>query len=188
MTSRFLDVRDHRRTRDAGRTHRAPGSDCGSCRWKTRQPTRRSSSARWSGLGFDVEADRAENAAQMRAALASTTFDVIISDYLLPQFDAPGGAARPPRHRRRHPVHRGLGHDRRGRRGAHDARGRARLHPQRQPHASSAGRSRAKSRKRRRDEPGRPPNPRCARARSGWRWPSTPRSSARSTSIRRRVS
>ncbi len=40
--------------------------------------------------GFDVVADRAENAAQMRAALASTPFDVIISDYLLPQFDAPG--------------------------------------------------------------------------------------------------
>jgi PAS domain S-box-containing protein len=40
--------------------------------------------------GFEVRADRAENAAQMRAALGSTTFDVIISDYLLPQFDAPG--------------------------------------------------------------------------------------------------
>jgi PAS domain S-box-containing protein len=39
--------------------------------------------------GFDVDADRAENAAQMRAALGSKTFDVIISDYLLPQFDAP---------------------------------------------------------------------------------------------------
>jgi PAS domain S-box-containing protein len=39
--------------------------------------------------GFDVEATRADCAADMRAALASHTFDVIISDYLLPQFDAP---------------------------------------------------------------------------------------------------
>jgi PAS domain S-box-containing protein len=39
--------------------------------------------------GFAVEAERADNAAHMRAALASRTFDVIISDYLLPQFDAP---------------------------------------------------------------------------------------------------
>jgi PAS domain S-box-containing protein len=39
--------------------------------------------------GFQVEAERADNAAQMRTALTSQTFDVIISDYLLPQFDAP---------------------------------------------------------------------------------------------------
>jgi PAS domain S-box-containing protein len=39
--------------------------------------------------GFEVEATRADSAAEMRAALASHTFDVIISDYLLPQFDAP---------------------------------------------------------------------------------------------------
>jgi PAS domain S-box-containing protein len=39
--------------------------------------------------GFDVEAVRTESAAQMREALSASTFDIIISDYLLPQFDAP---------------------------------------------------------------------------------------------------
>ena len=39
--------------------------------------------------GFDVHAVRVDNAAGMRAALASEMFDVVISDYLLPQFDAP---------------------------------------------------------------------------------------------------
>ena len=39
--------------------------------------------------GFDVEAERADCAAEMRSALSTRPFDVIISDYLLPQFDAP---------------------------------------------------------------------------------------------------
>jgi DNA-binding NtrC family response regulator len=39
--------------------------------------------------GFEVEAERVDCAAQMRVALTSRPFDVIISDYLLPQFDAP---------------------------------------------------------------------------------------------------
>src|SRR5262245_58890 len=39
--------------------------------------------------GFDVDAERADCAADMRSALVSRTFDVIISDYALPQFDAP---------------------------------------------------------------------------------------------------
>ena len=39
--------------------------------------------------GFDVKAERVETAAGMRAALSSQSFDLVISDYHLPQFDAP---------------------------------------------------------------------------------------------------
>jgi len=39
--------------------------------------------------GYEVEAHRVENAAEMRAALAGRVWDVIIADYHLPQFDAP---------------------------------------------------------------------------------------------------
>ena len=39
--------------------------------------------------GFDVKAARVESAAAMRAALSSQSFDLVISDYRLPQFDAP---------------------------------------------------------------------------------------------------
>lgn len=40
--------------------------------------------------GYDVQAERVENAVAMRTALASRPFDIVISDYALPQFDAPG--------------------------------------------------------------------------------------------------
>jgi PAS domain S-box-containing protein len=39
--------------------------------------------------GFDVRAVRVQHAGSMRDALASQPFDVVISDYQLPQFDAP---------------------------------------------------------------------------------------------------
>ena len=39
--------------------------------------------------GYDVQSDRVEGAAQMRAALAHQLWDVVISDYRMPQFDAP---------------------------------------------------------------------------------------------------
>ncbi len=39
--------------------------------------------------GYNVQAERVEDAAAMRAALSSTTWDVIIADYHLPGFDAP---------------------------------------------------------------------------------------------------
>jgi DNA-binding NtrC family response regulator len=38
---------------------------------------------------YKVEWQRAQNAAQMRAALAERTWEVIIADYHLPQFNAP---------------------------------------------------------------------------------------------------
>jgi PAS domain S-box-containing protein len=38
--------------------------------------------------GYDVDSQRAEDAGQMRAALAGRAWDVIIADYRLPQFDA----------------------------------------------------------------------------------------------------
>lgn len=39
--------------------------------------------------GFDLRAHRVEDADAMRHALASQTFDIVISDYALPHFDAP---------------------------------------------------------------------------------------------------
>ena len=39
---------------------------------------------------YEVHSQRVEDAAEMRAALASQTWDVIIADYRLPGFDAPG--------------------------------------------------------------------------------------------------
>jgi PAS domain S-box-containing protein len=39
--------------------------------------------------GFDVDATRVETAAAMREALDGGRFDIVISDYVLPQFDAP---------------------------------------------------------------------------------------------------
>src|SRR5688572_22555954 len=38
--------------------------------------------------GYDIESQRVEDATEMRRALASRTWDVIIADYRLPQFDA----------------------------------------------------------------------------------------------------
>jgi PAS domain S-box-containing protein len=38
--------------------------------------------------GYDIESERVEDATEMRRALASRTWDVIIADYRLPQFDA----------------------------------------------------------------------------------------------------
>jgi PAS domain S-box-containing protein len=43
--------------------------------------------------GFQVEAQRVEDAETMRMALASNEWDVIIADHRLPQFDAPGALA-----------------------------------------------------------------------------------------------
>ena len=43
--------------------------------------------------GYQVEAERVETAAEMRAALAREAFHVILADYQLPQFDAPGALA-----------------------------------------------------------------------------------------------
>lgn len=40
--------------------------------------------------GYEVQPERVETAAQMRAALAKQDWDAIIADYHLPQFDAPG--------------------------------------------------------------------------------------------------
>ena len=40
------------------------------------------------GAGYDVRAERVESAGAMRAALSSQSFDLVISDYLLPNFDA----------------------------------------------------------------------------------------------------
>jgi two-component sensor histidine kinase len=42
-----------------------------------------------SKAGFSLQCERVVNAAEMRAALANQPWDVIISDYRLPQFDAP---------------------------------------------------------------------------------------------------
>ena len=39
--------------------------------------------------GYDVQAERVEDAAAMRAALAGKEWDVIVADYRLPQLDAP---------------------------------------------------------------------------------------------------
>ncbi|MCW5978716.1 MAG: EAL domain-containing protein [Bryobacteraceae bacterium] len=39
--------------------------------------------------GYDVRAERVEEAGQMRAALATSAWDVVIADYHLPRFDAP---------------------------------------------------------------------------------------------------
>jgi signal transduction histidine kinase/DNA-binding response OmpR family regulator len=38
--------------------------------------------------GYDVQGERVEDAAQMRGALARGTWDIVIADYNLPQFDA----------------------------------------------------------------------------------------------------
>ena len=38
--------------------------------------------------GYEVQAERVEDAAAMRAALAGKTWDAIIADYRLPQWDA----------------------------------------------------------------------------------------------------
>jgi PAS domain S-box-containing protein len=43
--------------------------------------------------GYDVQAERVEDAAAMRAALAGKTWDAIIADYHLPGFDAPAALA-----------------------------------------------------------------------------------------------
>ncbi len=43
--------------------------------------------------GYAVRAHRVENAADLRAALSSQTWDVILADYHLPGFDAPGALA-----------------------------------------------------------------------------------------------
>ena len=43
--------------------------------------------------GYQVQSECVEDAAQMRAALDRQTWDVIICDYRLPQFDAPGALA-----------------------------------------------------------------------------------------------
>jgi PAS domain S-box-containing protein len=43
--------------------------------------------------GYDVRAERIEEAAQMRAALTRQSWDVVICDYSLPQFDAPAALA-----------------------------------------------------------------------------------------------
>ena len=43
--------------------------------------------------GYDVQAERVEDAAAMRAALAGKTWDTIIADYHLPGFDAPEALA-----------------------------------------------------------------------------------------------
>ena len=43
--------------------------------------------------GYDVFMHRVETAAEMRSALASQTWDVIISDYALPDFDMPRALA-----------------------------------------------------------------------------------------------
>ncbi|MEW5960169.1 MAG: response regulator, partial [Chloroflexota bacterium] len=43
--------------------------------------------------GYDVHAERVDNAGQMQAALEKQTWDVVISDYSLPQFDAPAALA-----------------------------------------------------------------------------------------------
>ncbi|MBN1887032.1 MAG: response regulator [Thermoflexales bacterium] len=42
---------------------------------------------------YDVRAERADNAGQMRAALEKQAWDVVIADYRLPQFDAPTALA-----------------------------------------------------------------------------------------------
>jgi two-component system, cell cycle sensor histidine kinase and response regulator CckA len=43
--------------------------------------------------GYRVEAERVETAAEMRAALAREHFHLVLADYQLPQFDAPGALA-----------------------------------------------------------------------------------------------
>jgi len=43
--------------------------------------------------GYDVQASRVETAAALRAALAGGSYDVIIADHHLPQFDAPAALA-----------------------------------------------------------------------------------------------
>jgi signal transduction histidine kinase/DNA-binding response OmpR family regulator len=43
--------------------------------------------------GYDVHDERVETADQMRAALDKQTWDVVIADYRLPQFDAPAALA-----------------------------------------------------------------------------------------------
>jgi PAS domain S-box-containing protein len=43
--------------------------------------------------GYDVQAQRVEDAGAMRAALAAKTWDVIIADYHLPEIDAPAALA-----------------------------------------------------------------------------------------------
>jgi len=43
---------------------------------------------RLESAGYDVHAERVEDAVQMRAALAGRPWDVVISDHQLPQFDA----------------------------------------------------------------------------------------------------
>ncbi|NJN95096.1 MAG: PAS domain S-box protein [Anaerolineales bacterium] len=46
-----------------------------------------------SKAGYDVQIERVEDAKQMQAALAGQPWDVVISDYSLPQFDAPTALA-----------------------------------------------------------------------------------------------
>src|SRR6185369_13639234 len=43
--------------------------------------------------GYEVQAERVEDDAAMRAALAGKTWDAIIADYHLPGFDAPAALA-----------------------------------------------------------------------------------------------
>src|SRR5260221_11348749 len=43
--------------------------------------------------GYDVSGTRVQTAAEMRAALSSQTFDAIISDYSMPEFDMPRALA-----------------------------------------------------------------------------------------------
>src|SRR6476661_1169287 len=43
--------------------------------------------------GYEVQPERVEDAAAMRAALAGKTWDAIIADYHLPGFDAPAALA-----------------------------------------------------------------------------------------------
>ena len=43
--------------------------------------------------GYDVNAERVVTAAQMRAALERQSWDVIVADFYLPQFDAPAALA-----------------------------------------------------------------------------------------------
>ena len=61
--------------------------------------------------GFEVFSQRVDDAEGLRRALDDPTWDLIIADYHLPGFDAPGCTSHSSGVRQGHSLHRSVGHD-----------------------------------------------------------------------------